>query len=178
MLNAVDTYFEYVSNRMATIVNPQRKVVGVSDAMDWPPKNILFDSFYLLVLGQKPVVGKSFWSASVPVLVHTLQWTWMIQGTDLSGNIVGRSRGDRYRVNMTMRQEILKATYPWFCQKQSWQVTGGTPAGLALKGTPVVPSESIWWTPPTFLNRVDSDPGIIYGSATVQLTDMTETITE
>jgi hypothetical protein len=177
MINAVDSYFEYVANRMATIVNPARKVVGVSDAMDWPPKTVLFEAFYLLVLGQKPVIGKSFWSAAIPVLVHTLQWTWMIQGTDLSGNKVGRSRGDRYRTNMKMRQELLKATYPWFCQKQEWSVQGTTPSGLALQGTPVVPSEFVWWSPLTFLNRIDSDPGLIYGAATVQLTDMTEMIT-
>ncbi len=161
---------------MSTIVNPDRKMIGVVDAMDWPPNSVKMESFYLLVLGQKPVIGKSFWSSAIPVVVHTLQWTWMIQGTDLSGNKVGRSRGDRYRTNMTMRQELLKATYPWFCQKQNWTVQGTTPSGLALQGTPVVPSESIWWSPPSFLNRLDTDSGMVYGGATIQLTDMTELI--
>lgn len=178
MLRAVDTYFEYVAGRMKSLVNPDRQVVGVSDAMDWPPKTVIFEAFYLLVLGQKPINGKSFWSPSTPVLVHTLQWTWMIRGSDLSGNKVGRSRGDRYRTNMTMRSELLKATYPWFAQKQNWTVQGGTPSGLSLLGTPVVPSEYIWWSPLQFLNKVDADPGMVYGAATLQLTDMTETITE
>jgi hypothetical protein len=152
-------------------------MVGIVDAMDWPPNSVKLESFYLLVLGQKPVIGKSFWSAAIPVVVHTLQWTWMIVGSDLVSGKVGRSRGDRYRTNLTMRQELLKATYPWFCQKQSWAVQGNTPSGLALQGTPVVPSEYVWWSPLTFLNRLDKDSGVVYGAATVQLTDMTEMIT-
>src|SRR5208283_5785934 len=107
-----------------------------------------------------------------PVVVHTLQWTWLIQGTDLTSGKIGRNRGDRYRTNMTMREELLKATYPWFTQKQTWTVQGNTPSGIALQGTPVVPSESIWWNQPTFLNRIDRESGLVYGTATLQLTDM------
>jgi len=147
------------------------------DAADWPPKQIVMEAFYLLTLGEKPIVGKSFWSAASPVVVHTLQWTWLIQGSDLTSGKIGRNRGDRYRTNMTMREELLKATYPWFTQKQTWTVQGNTPSGIALQGTPVVPSESIWWNQPTFLNRIDRESGLVYGTATLQLTDMTETIT-
>ena len=177
MLYALDTYFEYVANRMANVVNPNRKVVAIMDAADWPSKQILMESFYLLVLGQKPIQDKSFWSSEISVYAHTLQWTWLIQGADLTQGKIGRNRGDRYRTNMTMREELIKATYPWFTGKQKWSVVGNTPSGIALEGTLVTPAESIWWTKPTFLNRVDRESGIVYGTGTVQVVDMTETVT-
>jgi hypothetical protein len=172
VLNGIDTYFEYVSNRMATIVNPQRKMVGVMDAMDWPPKNVLLEAFYLLTLGEKPLVDADFWSATITTVVHTVQWTWLITGSDLTSGKVGRSRGDRYRTNMQMRDELTHATYPWFAQKNEFSVLGTTPTGLALQATPVVPNEDIWWTSLTFLNKIDRESGLVYGAATVQITDM------
>lgn len=174
MLDAIDTFWEYTSGRMATI-NPNRKMIGVADAMDWPPKSILFEGFYLLVLGEKPVLSREAWSASTPIVVHTCQFSWIIAGQDLTQGVVGRSRGSKYRTNMTMREEILKATYPGFCQKQSWAVLGNSPSGLMLQGTPK--QEYITWGPLTFLNRQDKSSGVIYGAATVEITDMTETIT-
>ena len=177
MLHAVDSYFEYISNRMATVVNPNRKVVALMDALDWPPKTVLMEAFYLLTLGEKPIIGKSFWSAETTTVVHTLQWTWLIQGTDLTQGKIGRNRGDRYRTNMTMRQELIQASYPWFCQKQKWSVQGDTPSGIALQGTPVDPAEFVWWQKSTFMNRVDRESGLVYGTATLQLVDMTEPVT-
>lgn len=173
--DATDSYFEYVAGRMATI-NPDRKMIGIADASDWPPKKIFFEAFYLILLGEKPL-GKQFWSAEIPVLSFGMQWTWLIKGTDLQTGLIGRSRGDRYRTNMAMRQELLKATFPWFTQKLSWSVQGNTPTGLALKSSPLTPSEYMWWTPPEFANRQDKDSGVLYGAATVWLVDMTESIT-
>jgi hypothetical protein len=175
MIEAVDSFFEYVSSRMATI-NPKRQVVMVMDASDWPPKNIVMEAFYLLTLDEKPIIGKSFWSATIPVVMHTLQWTWIVQGADLTQGKIGRNRGDRYRTAFTMKGELLKAMYPWFCLKQSWAAVGTTPSGVVLQGTPTNPQESIWWNQPTFLNRTDRESGIVTGTATVQLGDMTEAI--
>ena len=175
MLDAIDSYFEYVQARIIAN-NSNRKVIGVVDAMDWPPKNIQMESFYLMTLGEKPLTGKSFWSATIPVLNHTLQWTWIIAGSDLTSGKVGRSRGDRYRTNMTMREELLQANYPWWCEKKDWAVVGNTPSGLALTSQPLDPVENVWWTPLTFLNRIDREAGVIYGAATVQLMEMTEEI--
>jgi hypothetical protein len=172
MQDGLDTYFEYVSTRMTTIVNPNRQVIGIMDAMDWPPKNVVPNAFYLLVLGQRPITGKSFWSATITTVVHTVQWTWLIIGSDLTQGKVGRSRGDRYRTNMQMRDELTHATYPHFTAKNSYSVLGGTPSGLAVEATPVSPVEDIWWTGLTFLNRIDRDSGVIYGAASTQITDM------
>jgi len=170
MLNAVDSYFEYCLTRWQTI-NPARNVVAILDAMDWPAKQVELEQVYLLTLGQRPL-GKQFWSGSVPVLAHTLQWTWMIAGTDLQSGKVGRSRGDRYRKNMTIKQELLQASWPWFTEKKSWSVQGNTPSGLSLVSSSLSPKEFMWWTELTFMNRIDRQSGLIYGTATLYLTDM------
>jgi hypothetical protein len=173
MLAAIDSYFEFMTAGLKT-VNPARKVIGIADAMDWPPKGVQLESFYLLVLGERGITQKSFWSSAVPVIVHTLQWTWIITGSDLTQGKIGRSRGDRYRTNITMREELLKATQSaWFAQKQDWAIVGNTPSGLVLTQTPKSPVEFFWWTPLTFLNRIDRESGVVYGAATVQVTDMT-----
>jgi hypothetical protein len=156
-------------------INPTRKMAGVTDAQAWPPKNVMLESFYLLTLGEKPV-GKSFWSASIPVLTHSVQWTWIVVGTDLTVGKVGRNRGDRYRISMKMKEELLQATFPWFAQKGDWSVLGSTPSGLVLQETPITPLENMWWSPPVFLNKVDKDSGVIYGAASVQITAMEQTI--
>src|SRR4029077_9669131 len=121
-LEAIDSYFQYVNNRMVTI-NPNRNVVGISDAMDWPPKTVILEAFYLLSMGQK-TAKDTFWSPTVPVITDLLQWTWLIAGTDLTKGTVGRSRGDRYRTDITMRTELRQASYPWWCPKQTFTVLG------------------------------------------------------
>lgn len=176
MLAAIDSYFEQIVAGLKSVA-PDRKVIGVADAMDWPPKEVVMEAFYLLVLGQRSMTGKSFWSSAIPVVVHTLQWTWMIAGSDLTKGKVGRSRGDRYRTNIQMREELLKATLQaWSTEKKNWSVVGSTPSGLALQSASMSPKEFLWWTPLTFMNRVDRDSGLIYGAATVQVTDMTELV--
>lgn len=172
IIDAIDTYFSYVANRMNTIVNPQRQMIGCSDAMDWPPKNVIPEACYLLYLGARPITGKSFWSVEITTVVHTVQWVWLIIGADLTQGKIGRNRGDKYRTNMQMRDELTHATYPWFTMKNSYSVLGSTPTGLALQATPVSPVEDIWWTSLTFLNRIDQTSGVVYGAASAQITDM------
>lgn len=173
MLDAIDSYFSYIVGNLSTI-NPNRKVIGVADAMDWPPKNVVLEAFYLLVLGSRGITGKSFWSSAVPTQVHTLQWTWILAGSDLTQGKIGRSRGDRYRTNMLMRDELIASTQgQWWTQKLQYSVVGNTPSGLVLKSTPIFPVENVWWSPLTFLNRIDRTSGLIYGAASVQVTDMT-----
>lgn len=177
MLNAIDSYFQFMQAGIVS-ANPNRKVIGIVDAMDWPPKVVVTEAFYLMVMGERGITGKSFWSSAVPVLVHTLQWVWVITGSDLTQGKVGRSRGDRYRTNMSMRNELLAATQAqWWTEKKQWSVVGNTPSGLALMSNELDPVEFVWFTPLTFLNRLDRKSGSIYGAATVQVTDMSGAIT-
>lgn len=171
---AVDSHFRWVLSRMQTI-NPSRQVLGIMNAQDWPPQQVRFESFYLLSLGEEPV-GKSFDSASVPVLSHELQWLWMVLGTDLQTGLVGRNRGDRYRTDATMKGELLKALYPRFCEKQDWVLNGNSLASLNVQPTSRNPKEFVWWNHPTFHRSLDKASGIVYGSAGIAIVDMTDFI--
>lgn len=172
MIDAIDSYFQILEKGILQ-ANPNRKVIGVMDAMDWPPKNVQLEAFYLLLLGARGVSNKGFWSAANPTYVHSLQWTWIVAGSDLTQGKIGRSRGDRYRTNMIMRDELVVATQSaWWAEKLKYSVVGNTPSGVALQSTELNPSEFIWWTPYTFLNRIDRESGLIYGAASVQITDM------
>lgn len=172
MLDAMDSYFEYMLTGIRA-VNPNRKVIGIVDAMDWPPKDIQMEAFYLLLLGARGITGKGFWSPTNPTYVHSVQWVWLVAGSDLTQGKIGRSRGDRYRTNLMMRDELIVATLgAWWTEKMDWQVVGNTPSGVALKSKSKNPSEFIWWTPLVFLNRQDREAGVIYGAASVQITDM------
>jgi hypothetical protein len=172
VIDAIDSYFKNIEVGL-NLANPNRKVIGLMDAMDWPPKTLQLESFYLLILGARGITHKGFWSPAVPTFVHTVQWTWVVAGSDLTQGKIGRSRGDRYRTNMTMRDELIIATQgAWWTEKLQWSVQGNTPAGVALKSAELNPVEWLWWTPLVFMNRQDRESGVIYGAATVQITDM------
>jgi hypothetical protein len=160
----------YCKGRIQTL-NPNRQVVGVMSAQDWPPKNVSLESFYLLILGEVPL-GKQAYSAAIPVKVHTVQWTWMIAGTDIQTGVQLRSRGDRYRTHFAMKGELENGNYPGFAAKQNVVLNG---AGDLL-AVPVTPSEPIMWSPVSFTDRNDKNSGLLYGIGTVRITDMTDQI--
>lgn len=174
MSDATDSHFRWVLSRMATI-NPKRQVFGIMNAQDWPPQQVQFESFYLLSLGEEPI-GKSFDSASVPVLSHTLQWLWIVMGTDLQTGVVGRNRGDRYRIDAQMRAELLQALYPRFCEKQKWVLNGNSLMNLNVTPQSLNPVQSVWWSAPAFMRKSDKASGLVYGTAGISMTDMTEFI--
>lgn len=175
MSNASDSHFRYVYSRMQTI-NPARQVLGVMEAQDWPPKQVRFESFYLLILAEI-TASESFASATVPVIQFVMQWVWMVAGTDLQTGLVGRSRGDRYRTDATMKGELRRALYPGYGEKFDWSLTGNSITSLQLQSTPLNPPEFMWWDRrPKVVTRTDKASGIIYSSADVTMTDMTEAI--
>jgi hypothetical protein len=170
VLQGIDSFYLFVKGRIQT-KNPTRQVVGVMSGMDWPPETVQMESFYLLILGEAQPT-KTALSAAVPIVVHTLQWVWLIAGTDIQANIQIRSRGDRYRTNQMMKEELLYGLYPYFSQKNTVTVSGNG----ALVVLPVVPTEFIRWSRPVFLDRNDKKSGLVYGSCSVHVTDMTEFI--
>lgn len=173
MIECPDSYYEYVKGRILAL-NPQRLVLGVMNAQDWPLQDVQFEAFYCLMLGDA-YLGKSMYSPTNPVYIHTVQWVWMIQGTDIQVGLRGRSRGDKYRKEWAMKEEIVNAHWPGFATKSTWTAAqqGST---VQLTQTPFDPPESFWWTPPIFSDRLDKTSGWVYGAAQVQITDMTDTI--
>jgi hypothetical protein len=171
LTDALNTHYLSVKNRVLAI-NSARQFLGIMSAQDWPPKDVILEAFYLLTLGEVPL-GRQADSAAVPVYVHTAQWTWLILGTDVQVGIQTRSRGSRYQTQFQMKQELLNGTYPRFAQKLDVTVDGNG----NLVATPITnPSDYIVWAPPSFVDRNEKGSGVMYGTATVRITDMTDTI--
>lgn len=172
LADAVDSYFKHVEGRIA-VINANRQVISIADAADWPPQQVIFNAFYLVVLGLVPVSGLR--SQAVPTYVHSVQWTWLIKGTDLQSGLRGNNRGDRYRISMLMRDEIRQASFPGYTQKKTWAVDN-TVDPPALDSQACDPKESIFWSQPQYTKRTAPDSGALYDLATVQITDFTNTI--
>lgn len=140
------------------------------DAQDWPPKQIVFDMIYLLQVNDDEA-GDSWKSTAIPVYISNLQFQWITKGTDVSNynDVEGRNRGDRVRTAWQIKEEILKALYPGFAQKQE----------LSVEGTQIVSqtlNEPVIWTRPQIRIRVDKESGLSYGIALVRLLNMTQEI--
>jgi hypothetical protein len=167
----IDTHYLWVRGRV-TALNPARVFAGVMSAQDWPPKDVLTEAFYLLVLGEVPL-GRQADSATIPVKVHTAQWTWLVVGTDVQKGIQLRSRGDRYRTHFAMKGELEYGVFPRFAPKQN-VVLNSTGELVAI---PYDPVETILWSPVTLVDRNEKASGVLYGTGTVRITDMTDEIT-
>lgn len=170
MIDAVDTFYKHVKERMATI-NPARVMGGYMDAQDWPPNPITFDTLYLLQVADD-TASKESWSQAVQIYEMNLQWQWITKGTDVTStaDVMGKNRGDRVRTSFQIMEEIRKAMFPGYTTKNSYAVdAGGTVNATAL-------NEPIMWNRPQFRVRVDKESGLSYGIAIVKLINMTELI--
>lgn len=168
--DAVDSHYNYVKTRILAI-NPVRVFGGLLNAQDWPSKPIKYDAFYLLLLGEDSV-GRQGYSASTPIKFHQIQWSWITKGTDLPLGVRQANRGDRYRTVQLMKSELLTGLFPNYAEKKSWGLVGGT-----YTGTSKNPQEFNTWTPVSFHEKYDKDSGMIYGSGSLRIQDMLDTIT-
>lgn len=170
MIEAIDSHFEAVSTRI-TAINPQRKIVALMDAMDWPPQAVEMDAFYCLTVGFSPA-AKGTWSPSSPIVSHVLQWVWINQGTDIQSGLRGRNRGDRYRTSFAMQEELLQGLYPHFTEKLVFSVD----AQGNVQTASMNPKDYVFWTMPRVLIRSDQQSGLVYGSAAVNLVNITDAV--
>ena len=170
-VDAVDSIYQNAKARISA-VNPSRVTAGLLAAQDWPPKNVKLEAFYLLDLGEAPAM-KAFYSATVPVKFHQLQWVWIVKGTELQQGVRAANRGDRFRTMQTMKGELTNGLFPGFTEKKTWSLdASGNWIGVSLN-----PVEFITWTPVEFHERLDKDSGIMYGSGAVRVCDETDAIT-
>lgn len=177
--DAPDSYFAYVESRVQAI-NPSRKLFGPIDAMDWPPKKLELEAFYLILLSASPLqLGAS---QASPFMTLPVQWSWIIKGTDLQSGIRGRSRGDRGRTHKDMMAELIEGNYPGQTEKKSYTMDDAT--GLPVAAS-FIPTQFMSWTLPTFGQNPQGagggrsivESGVIYGYATVYLSDVPVTVT-
>jgi hypothetical protein len=170
-IDGLDSMYGYVKSRILTM-NPQRVVKGMLNAQDWPSKNIEYDAFYMLDLGET-AIGKQGYSASTPIKFHAVQWVWINKGTDVAPTVRQANRGDKYRTMQQMKGELTFGLYPGFAQKFSWALVGSVFTPTALN-----PVEYITWTPVQFHEKWSQQggAGVGYGAGYTSLTDMLDTI--
>lgn len=170
-VDALDSFYQATKARMATI-NPQRAVKGMLMAQDWPPKNVDLEAFYLLTL-KDSAADRNFYSAYIPVKFHHVQWVWIIKGTDIQAGTRAANRGDRFRTMYSMKDELTKAMFPNFTEKLNWSLNA---AGVWI-GAAETPVEFITWTPVEFYEKTAMDSGVVWGSASTKIWNMTDAIT-
>ena len=171
MIDAIDSYIRHVRLRMATI-NPTRSIKGPMDAFDWPTRKIESEALYLLTLNDEPI-GSQGGSQAVPIVTHMVQWSWVILGDDIAANVKGRNRGNRYRVEFQIKEELRQASYPGFTEKL--HLTAAPESG-SLTFSSLDPKAAISWTRLEFRKDTDKNSGVVYGIATTYITQITDAI--
>jgi hypothetical protein len=174
--DVIDSYYLFVQQQMAAIgaqayvngVTVPQPFAGVVFARDWPLTEIAESALHLVIISANAVGG----SVNQTIYEFVCQWNWLLIGTNLTYGQVGANRGDRYRTNLQIMNNLRQAHYPGFCQKQS--ITGVNQNTQALTQTPsssTVPYasnpyntvESIWWTKLRFPFKQDQQSGVVYG---------------
>jgi hypothetical protein len=168
VIEAIDTYYDYVARQMATAATSQA-MCGYIAAQDWPLTAPVEGGLYLLYLTSVPVAG----GESQILYQHQLQWVWLLIGTDIKINQVAENRGDRYRTNIMIMQNLRQANYPSFCPKKTFTVNSqtGVITGVGFGQQPGIGgADSVWWSKLRFMPKQDNDrSGLIYGAAALQL---------
>jgi hypothetical protein len=164
-VDGIDSHYNWVKSRIA-VKNPDRSVKGLLQAQDWPSQKIELSAFYLLVVGTTPLDIQAG-SIAGPHVSHLLQWVWIVKGTDLAANQRMRNRGDRFRTHMAMKDELVYAMYPNYTEKKTWSYINEVWTGESL-----VPAQHVSWSRVQFQERLDKDSGVIYGTASVHVSDM------
>jgi hypothetical protein len=173
-VEAIDSHYNYVKGRVQQY-NGARKFSGITDTKGWPPPRVDLNAFYLITLGDTPA-GKQVYSPSNTWYRDTVQWSWIVAGSDLpSAGIAGRSRGDVVLIHGLMKKELRFGAFPLACEKLSMSLDQSG-SGAVVK-TSFDPKQYVYWTLLEFTHRVDRESGLIYGLATTYLSAVAEQIT-
>lgn len=165
-----DSFYNYVKQRILT-KNPDRVFSGIVEARDWPVKEAVPESLYMLTTTMDPKRMPGSWSA--PIYSERIQWVWQIRGVDQAQGVQIGNRGDRYRKHFQICQELMYGVFPGYCEKLSYSLDENN----QLQGTSYIPTESIWFTMPTFSDRVEQSSGIMFGSAVLTISGFPPAVT-
>ena len=174
--DATYSYYGYVKARiLAAANNPGNNptlVAGIENAQDWPSKDVKFDAFYLLILGEDPI-GRQGYSQYAPMLFHQFQWVWINKGTDNVQGVRKANRGDRFVTAQLMKGYLLNGHVPGYTTKLTWNLVNGVFTGTYTS----TPGECITWGPIKFHEKFDKASGLVYGAAQTRVWDMTDEVT-
>jgi hypothetical protein len=106
---------------------------------------------------------------------HAVQWMWIISGADIQQDQVGNNRGNRYIINLQMKEELEYGLFPYFCSKNTYTPTQ---QGNTIVAVPTSLNEKIWWSRPRYMpTKFEKQEGIIYGSVQVSVGEFDTLIT-
>lgn len=169
MISALDSYFHHVKTQMA-IVAPLQRFGGAIMARDWPLDPPIPGALYLLYLTSVPT---PLGTQAQNHFEYFCQWVWILIGTDIQATQQAANRGDRYRGNLQIAENLRQANYPGYTQKLQVtnvdQQTGAVTYAPVTSLYPASDLEMITWTKPRFMPKQDEKSGLIYGAAAVQV---------
>jgi hypothetical protein len=169
MLDTLDSYFHYVKTQMA-IIDASQRFGGVVMSRDWPQDPPIGGALYLLYIQSVPT---PLGTQAQNHFEYFCQWVWILIGNDITSTQQAANRGDRYRGNIKIMENLRQANYP--CYTQKLQVSAVNQQTGVLTYTPVTSQypasnlEMITWTKPRFMPKGDEKSGLIYGAAAVQV---------
>jgi hypothetical protein len=169
LIDSTDSMYQWILANVAQI-NPLRKFGGIIDARDWPPKSIILNVPYLAILSDLPTKSphQSFYA---PLVSETVEWRWVIQGDNIPQNAQAANRGDKYRQNVQIMQELLSAHNPGYAPKSQWTVASGLDNEPVYSSVAYNPPEFFWWSLPAFSRKIDRQSGMIYNAARVEISN-------
>ena len=168
LVDTIDSFYEYVKGRVQAY-NPARQFGGIVQARDWPMKEATIAAPYLLIESDSPVPYMKAVSEYQPNMLFKVSWVWMIQGDNIPANAQAANRGNKYRINMQMVQEMLVGLYPGFCLQQQYSITDdgtGHPLQVAVPYNPV---QYVRWAKPRFVDKIDNQSGILFNSGAMSV---------
>lgn len=178
-ISPIDTYYTFVTQQMATLkatafINgslvPQ-PFGGITNARDWPKTPVLEGALYLLVLPAVQPYDIAMASQTQVGYKYFCQWVWLLYGTDIQANQITQNRGDRYRAEMSIQENLTNANYPGYARKKDFSAdnNGNVTAVLSSSVVPTNPLEMVTWTKLRFMPRPDEASGVVYGAASVEI---------
>ena len=168
LIDAVDSYYQWIKSQVL-LINPNRKFGGIVEARDWPPKEIDDSALYLTILKDVPTRSphQSFYA---PLVSDVVAWRWAVQGNNIPQASQQANRGDRYRKNVQIIQEILSASNPGYCAKNQYSVQADVNNNPVLVATPYSnPPDYLWWTIPEITRKQDRVSSMVWTDAQVQV---------
>jgi hypothetical protein len=176
IISALDSYYSYVAAQMLAIsarVEVSGKqitqpMLGYVSAGDWPQTPIVEGGLALLLVRGPVPVGRG--QAQV-MHKYLCQWNWILIGQDIQSANQSANRGDRFRANMQVMENLRQANYPCFAQKRDYSCDGTSLTNVPSSSAyPYSPEESVRWTNPQFIPHFDDDKsGVVYGRAVVDV---------
>ncbi len=169
MISVLDSYFHYVKTQMG-VYAPSQRFGGVVLARDWPADPPIQGALYLLYLTSNPT---QLGTQAQNHFEYFCQWVWILIGSDIANNQQASNRGDRYRSNLQIMENLRQANYPGYTQKLQVasvdQQTGVITYAPVLSSYPTTNIEMVTWSKPRFMPKGDEKSGIVYGAAAVQI---------